>query len=151
MILHREITRVRAQRKLFPTNTLKRTLVMFYHCCRRRLKTQNDGTPLPNKSRSPSARKQHRFLCMDRKVPQVKAVSEAKTLEELRDLPKIFEFVVNRDRQLGFELTQDALAPLQRFQLSSLDIHLDKVDAWEVATGYQVVDFQRPNFARFWI
>jgi hypothetical protein len=48
--------------------------------------------------------KQHRFLCMDRKVPQVKAVAEAKTIEKLRDLPKIFEVVVNRYRQLGFEL-----------------------------------------------
>jgi hypothetical protein len=37
---------------------------------------------------------------MNREVPQVKAVSETKTIEELGNLPKIFEVVVNRDGQL---------------------------------------------------
>jgi hypothetical protein len=43
---------------------------------------------------------------MDGEMPQTKTVAETKSVQVLRDGPEVFEVVVNRDRQLGFELTE---------------------------------------------
>ena len=86
------------------------------------------------------SREQHRFLSVDREVIQMKPIPQLEAVDEVGDLPEVFERVVDADRQSGFPGSQRVLGAFEGIELRAFDVHFDEVDALQPVYARAFVD-----------
>src|SRR6185295_13982524 len=81
-------------------------------------------------------------------MPKEESVADTKRVDPRWDREEILGPMVQRDRELRPPASDRRFRPTQRTELAPFDVHLDKIDAWQIVADNGFVDGGHGHGAR---